>query len=374
MVQAPRGEALQIALLSHSSMTGPVRVGSHHLARELARRGHVVSHTSTPVTVAHVMKARQADVRVRARRALRPVRDPDGVVHAVALAPLPLRPTRAGPIGAIGRATARRIATRVRHHHPGGGDQVRVDQPLRGEAACHVGARALVYRPTDMHSAGRTAEAERRLVPQVDAVVATSPVVLESLGRAATAVPNLVLENGVEHGRFAASGPEERERAGVVYAGAIDYRFDWGTVVAIATANANEVVTLIGPVTTEPPSLPRNVRLEGPVPYADLPARLRAHRVAMLPLSGAGINQGRSPMKYFEYQAAGLWVAASRTPTTERLAAPGVELFDDPCGAGDAVARLLTREGPNDRGVSFAIGFDWSARAATLETFVRELL
>jgi glycosyltransferase involved in cell wall biosynthesis len=74
----------------------------------------------------------------------------------------------------------------------------------------------------------------------------------------------------------------------------------------------------------------RNLRLLGPRPYAMLPAYLQHAHAGILPLNDHPANAGRSPMKLYEYAAAGLPVLATRTPELVRRTLPFVR-FIDPC-------------------------------------------
>ena len=83
------------------------------------------------------------------------------------------------------------------------------------------------------------------------------------------------------------------------------------------------------------------MRLLGPRPYAEVPAYLQHADVGLLLLSPDPANAGRSPMKLYEYAAAGLPVLARATPELQRRAEPFVALYDDAGSAVRHLARLL---------------------------------
>jgi teichuronic acid biosynthesis glycosyltransferase TuaH len=363
---------LNIVFLSHTAMTDVFRVGSHHLARELSRQGHAVVHASTPLTIAHLAKLVQPNVRRRAQLAFRPRRDADRVEHLVALAPLPLG-TEAATLNALASAyCARALRASLRRAGMSQIDVALVDQPLFDGVLDRLPVRTVVYRPTDVHTGGRLARAERRLTARADGIVATSALVLDSLGPAARRLPSLVLENGVEFGRFARAA-SMGSGDGAVYVGALDDRFDWQAVLHMARAVPEAPIRLAGPVVAAPPGLPGNVQLLGPVPYDDVPELLGSASVGLLPLTRRPLNDSRSPMKYYEYLAAGLRVVASATPTLAARPAPGVALYRSAQEAASQLACQLRHRARNEAGVAAARPFDWSARAAALATFIASL-
>ena len=54
-------EPLKIVFASHTLISGTFVVGSHHLARELARMGDRVLHISTPLTLIHLLRLTRND-------------------------------------------------------------------------------------------------------------------------------------------------------------------------------------------------------------------------------------------------------------------------------------------------------------------------
>ncbi|MFC8190585.1 glycosyltransferase [Cellulomonas sp. NPDC057328] len=351
--------------MSHAVDAGTFRVGSHHYARELARTGADVLHLSTSFSHAQALRARHStEPTVSARRRLAaegPRRDGEGVLHAVAQAVVPMR------YGG-GVAAAARLA---RRHGFGEPDLVLVDQPLLAPVVERLAPRLVVYRPTDVHPGGLLRRREQWLVARADAVVATSTTVLESLGVPAS-TPTLVLENGVELERFAVERRQRRE--GLVYVGAVDARFDWTAVETMARAVPDVPVRIVGPVAQAPDGpLPPNVELVGSVPYDALPSVLASASVGLLPTSDHPLNAGRSPMKFYEYLAAGLHVVARRTPTLAARHAPGVKLYRTPAEATAAVQASVAERAANAAGREHARAFAWDRRTAQLLAFTAEV-
>jgi glycosyltransferase involved in cell wall biosynthesis len=151
-----------------------------------------------------------------------------------------------------------------------------------------------------------------------------------------------------------------------VYAGAIDNRFGVALLLALARARPDVEFVLIGSGTAVAEiaaSRLENVHLLGIRPYADLPAYLQHANVGLLPLNAHPANAGRSPMKFYEYAAAGLPIAASLTPEFARRQEPFVRFFDpqDPVTALDEILA----QGPIPEPALIAL-HDWSLIAQAI--------
>ncbi|MGY4858076.1 glycosyltransferase family protein [Cryobacterium sp. AP23] len=245
-----------------------------------------------------------------------------------------------------------------------------VDQPLMSAGPLTRFADTVVYRPTDLYLNGAAAVKQRALLRIAAGVIATSDEVLHSLPLDRQ-IPRMTIENGVEFGRFAA--PLSEDRSGAVYVGALDERFDWDAIRQFALAVPDAPVRLAGPADSAPPGLPSNVELLGSVPYADVPALLARARVGLLPLSDSPSNRGRSPMKLFEYLAAGLQVVSRETPVIAARNLPGVSTYRTAEDGARIYARDHLSEVANTAGVHAARLQDWSAKADEVEKFCLSL-
>lgn len=256
-------------------------------------------------------------------------------------------------------------------------DLLVVDHPLFCNLDHVVGATRFAYRATDlyreMHDRRVVDAMERRLISRADCVIATSQPVAQRMHELGAA-HLVVIENGAEVAHFArlAAPPPEYENANsirVVYAGAIDFRFDADLVTRLAKARLDVDFIVIGggPGASAIAASPlRNLRLLGPRPYALLPAYLQHAHAGLLPLNDHPANAVRSPMKLYEYAAAGLPVLATRTSELVRRTLPFVR-FIDPRAPGLSLDGLL-RERPIPDPDEIAT-HDWSRIAAhVLET------
>lgn len=352
------GAAPRILFLAHSNAFGPFRVGSHHYARTLAHRGADVVHLSTPISLAH-RATRRVSRSALSTMPRGPHRDVDGVTHLVPRTALPR------PHGRF------RVARELQRHGIGlAFDAVLIDQPLLWDDSVRALSDRIVYRPTDLYPAGVKARQQNRIVDSVDGVVATSAEVLRELGPLRT--PTLVLENGVDAARFAEADASLRS-AVCVYVGALDGRFDWKQMDAWARAHHTVRFVVAGPISAPPTGLATNIDVLGPVAYDALPALLRGARVGLLPLSDDPLNSGRSPMKLYEYLAAGLSVVARATPVIRADERAGLYTYTRAEEADAALRRALAHDSPNATGVQRAATEGWDAKTDTLCTFLQSL-
>jgi teichuronic acid biosynthesis glycosyltransferase TuaH len=347
---------VKILFLSHSHQGPYFRVGSHHLARELGALGHTVLHLSTPTSLVH-------DIR-RLFRGRDSVLGRNGILvegnvtHSTYKTLIPVAWTH-------GRRAFSKELARTGMESP---DLVLIDQPLMGLAGS-FSTSCMIYRPTDIHPEGAKRRRELQLIPYVDAVVATSQVVLDSLP-GLDGLPTMILENGVEARRFA-PGPTPAARAGAIYVGAVDHRFDWEAVSSIARSVYPEPVTICGPLPPQIPATELNVILAGPVEYESIPSLLAGARIGLLPFNGHDLNSSRSPMKFYEYLAAGLYILGRSTDPLRRRAAPGVFLYESEAEIQSLVKQIPGADQYNSDGQLRSLEYDWAERAKDLLKFVQ---
>ena len=348
----------KILFLSHTPDNGVFKVGSHHLARELSKASMKVAHVSTPRSWVHRALGKGSTQPAANRNG---VLDEFGTMHLVPSATLPVQLAEAG----------QSLEKAIKRIGFDDADYILIDQPLMsGYVRSAVPRGKVVYRPTDTYDQRPASIRQNFLVNSCVGLVATSGAVLNEL-KIPENLPRLILENGVELGRF--GGDVSSHRSGFVYVGAVDYRFDWDSVISIANANPNEEVRIIGPISRERRNLPANIRLLGSISYDQVPSYLLEARVGLIPLNSADVNQGRSPMKYYEYLASGLSVVATSTASLRERNTSQTLLFRD-AGEAARVSRIsLTLDAPNTRGIEDAKGQDWPVKAGLLLEFLRSL-
>ncbi|WP_181256055.1 glycosyltransferase [Nesterenkonia sandarakina] len=193
-------------------------------------------------------------------------------------------------------------------------DYVFVDQPLF--PASHFPDATVIFRPTDLFGTPALRRAARRAAHVADGIAATSPGVLESV-LPTHSVSSCVIENGVEFSKFfARSGTPKKYD--FVYVGALDFRFDFPALISAAEALPTSEFAIFGPIPANVPRLPNNVLLRGSVAYERVADVMAAGRVGLMPFVANASNVARSPMKLYEYVAAGVPVVAPR-PIADRV-------------------------------------------------------
>lgn len=366
---------MKIVFASHTFLGGPFKVGSHQLARALVNLGHTVLHISTPVTPLHLLRGEIARQRCR---------ESEKEIYNVSPKLYEWIPRLWFPAGRLFYRNsdlslllqAPKLTKLLKQSEWDTADIVFIDQPKLAGLAALITSPRWVYRPTDLYAEmgdGALAHRlERRILGMVDGVVATSKVVLDDvLTRAPRSVSGTVMENGVDLEHFSAPQLEPSDicnipRPRAIYVGALDQRFDWAGLVDAAAEGVDVQFVLIGPADgiAAARALPANVHVLGARGYEKIPAYIQASDVAIMPLSADPANRGRSPMKFYEYLAAGKMVVARATPELRRRGQRNIFLYE---GEEFLTAlRSALRQPKFDSVDSHLEALDWPRLAARL--------
>ena len=167
----------------------------------------------------------------------------------------------------------------------------------------------------------------------------------------------LLCPNGVDYGHFARASEEGADAVPddimplinkgapiVGYYGALAHWFDYGLLGAVAAARQDLSFVLIGPdydgsLKKSAVRHLQNVHWLGPKSYGELPKYLRHFAVGIIPFKLNRITHATSPLKLFEYMAAGKPVVA--TPMMESMRYPGVIAAEGRNDFSDALDRAL---------------------------------
>jgi glycosyltransferase involved in cell wall biosynthesis len=229
------------------------------------------------------------------------------------------------------------------------------------------------------------ARAERRLAEAADVVVATAELLdarMRQLNPRTVLIPN-----GADVAHFARAldtdlpvPPDVAALAGPVlgYVGGLAQWFDFDLVHRLATSNAGWHVVIVGPVqrglveTWRIRQLP-NVHYLGRRDYATLPAYLARFDVCLIPFKVDAITAAVSPVKLFEYLAAGKPVVSTPLAEVARYGevvtlAPAAEFPRAVAGA------LATARDPAavERRLRVARDNAWDVRVAAILDVFRE--
>ncbi|HEY6758597.1 MAG TPA: glycosyltransferase [Baekduia sp.] len=216
-------------------------------------------------------------------------------------------------------------------------------------------ARAVTYYAiddwTEHPGYARWTEDYRRAHARVAAsgrrVVTISDVVLD---RIAPTGPSVVMPNGLDPAEWTRPAtPAWTAELGhplLVYVGTLDSRLDVGSLERLADALPHAQIVLAGPVVDgshlEPLRWRANVEVRPPMGRDDVVGLLRAADVGLVPHAVSRLTMGMSPLKLYEYLAAGLPVVATDLPPM-RDVDPSVELVAGGSPLAPAVKRALAR-------------------------------
>ncbi|XEC96236.1 glycosyltransferase [Paenibacillus tarimensis] len=378
--------SLNILFASHTYMGGPFVVGSHHLAREMSRMGHKVFHLSTPISPFHLLKIKNENMSLRFKNWLAGGDKVNDVVNYV-------------PMSLVPWAMAKKIRKNLvlstlvpglnRKMNQFGFDNrfdiTFIDQISLCGVSDHIQSDVTVYRATDLYSDMLNDSAlnqiERQIAQRADGIVGTSLPVVEHLRKYAPSKPHLLLENGVDYNHFSqiAQIPAELEPIrGIkaIYVGAIDERIDLNAFKLLAEANPKWKVIIIGPCSKEHAERLKadNIMLLGSKRYEEIPFYLNHCDIALLPLSDHPANDGRSPMKLYEYAASGLPVVSRMTSELLRRAEPFIFFYSDAEQIAVAARRAVEQKKSLSGNIqSSALNQSWTSKAQQLIDFALRL-
>jgi glycosyltransferase involved in cell wall biosynthesis len=199
--------------------------------------------------------------------------------------------------------------------------------------------------------------------------VALTPKSLASVGPAG---PSAVIPCGIEPEEWLAPGPAPAwfaalPRPRMLYVGTLDPRVEVAQVEAISKAQPEGSVVLVGP-SPDPGhydglrALP-NVTVRPPVTRAELPGLVAGADVGLIPHVRSVQTEAMSPLKLYEYLAAGLPVASIDLPGVASVCAERTALAN---GTEDFVAATdralaLGRAGEDER-IAFIHDNAWARR------------
>lgn len=208
------------------------------------------------------------------------------------------------------------------------------------------------------------------------AMASVAPAILARVG---TDGPRAVIPNGVDRSAVLADVEPAPAIAALpgpiaVYVGALDGRIEPALLRAAALALEGGTVVLVGPeyngLTREMAADLPNVHFAGKVEPAAVPAILAASDVALIPHETSAVTEAMSPLKAYEYLAAGLPLVATDLEPLRGLPADRVWLRTDPEAFRLAVRMAIStgRSSATAR-AQFAEANSWSARAGDLLAF-----
>jgi glycosyltransferase involved in cell wall biosynthesis len=273
--------------------------------------------------------------------------------------------------------------------------------PDEGDLLGAFGERLSVYHCVDDYEASarytgfrRTAlycekKQERSLVQSADLVVVTAPHLAERWG---SLTPHLhLMPNVADTDLFRQAlddGPEHPLLTGIPtprigYIGALDaYKVNYALMADVARLRPDVHFVCVGPLgvgdRTGQKDLPQrpNIHYIGYLPQHELPAVLRGCAATIIPYNLNDYTAGVSPLKLYEYLAAGCPVVTTPLPALQAQAEEGVFLVSpqsEDFAEGLDRALALPRD-ERKRLSDRVMGHSWERRVDELEALVMESL
>jgi len=269
--------------------------------------------------------------------------------------------------------------------------------PEQGPLIGRFGERLAVYHCIDEFTAGTTgrkrrtiAALEADLLRRADLVFANSLLTYENkrlLNPRTYRIPS-----GADTAHFAqaldpampvhpAIAPIPPPRIG--YIGHVNERLDYAVLEYLAQARPAWSLVFVGdtyPWTMDAPPLRRlrafpNVHFLGKHPFAEMPALVKGLDVCLLPYVNDERGVYRSPLKLYEYLAAGKPVVSTEHPEARELGAL-VYLTATPGAFVEGVAQALAEDSPERQQSRLAVAQEhsWDRRVDEMERIVNETL
>ncbi len=221
----------------------------------------------------------------------------------------------------------------------------------------------------------------------VDAAIATTDVLKDTRNRFNDNIHVVPNATNVSHFNKAVSGncPEPQDlrkipRPRLVFVGAIGYWLDLGLLRNIAISRPHWQIVLIGPKMTDTGLLKNleNVHFLRRKDYDSLPDYLAWCDVALNPYKDDDLARGCSPLKLYEYIAAGLPVVSTVMPEARRFngLVRIAENHDDFIGGIEEILSLEETARSSNRRKAYeeSQNHTWEKRFLEVEKIVKEIL
>ena len=380
---------LNIVFASHTFMGGPFVVGSHHLARELSLKGHNVFHISTPLTPFHLKNIKSDEiVRFRFKKyGIKPVHKVSANLKDISYMTLfPWRIACGIYLKTEKNPTLFGLKSIKKKVEIENIDVLLIDQPAFVGIEKILNPKITIYRSTDL-SAEMTGDQrinylEKQILNKANGIIGTSQPVIEHLTNLNSKLPYLLLENGVDFNHFKLKSnsnqknDNEKKGTSIIYVGALDERFDYDAINYISEQEIDVKISIIGPIdNNKKRKFKENnkIRILGAKDYKDIPKFLHDADIAILPLSDHPSNDGRSPMKLYEYGAAGLPVIVRSTKELKRRDSKNIYLYDE-IQEIPKIIDIINSKNQNKLQISNGnIEYSWEKKAERLLEFLQKL-
>ena len=375
-------ERLKILFLSHTYIGGSFVVGSHHLSEQLAARGHKVVHIATPITLYHLIGKYNINQKKRIE-IFKKGSVVSGVENIVPFTLFPWKISR-NIYKLTGINLLQKTLTNKSKMFNEVYDILIIDQPQFVGIEKKIKSKKIIYRATDLYAVMKNDEiltlAESDISAKSDGIIGTSNPVVKHLKKFTNA-PSLVLENGVniEHFTKRVNKPKEYinlEGAIATYVGALDFRFDFLALIKLSRSLPNLNFIIIGPISKEINEELhgiKNVFFLGERKFEEIPAYLQYSDLGLLLTNDHPSNNGRSPMKLYEYACSGLPVLLRETEELEKLSDDFLFFYKDNSNLVTSAINALNHNLEKKDIIESGTEKSWSIKTQILMDFIDEL-
>lgn len=334
---------MRVLILSHTRERSFFKIGSHHYANKLSQ-SYEVYFSGIPYTIMHRLLKKKD---VGAKQLCETVK----LERFNFLVPIKIKYIKSIiRLNSFFDKVFRFISRNTRPYY----NLIICDTPYFAPYLDLISYDFLIYRPTDNYEAmdgNKVLDYESEIIQHANAIVATSNPVLknikETYGEHLVNKVTTVIANGFDDNIFYNKNNSRRE--GAVYIGAIDTRFDFDALEVLAKSFEQVKFDIYGPIsdtfierTKELMATYHNINFGGGVNYGDTPEIMNKAQIGLLLLVDSKSNQGRSPMKLWEYYSCGLKTLYSRIQIDEDI--EGFFRYDDYIQMIDAFDTILSSD------------------------------
>ncbi len=378
-------------MAEHTHFGAVCRVGCHHLAEGLAKRGHEITYLSTYLTPLHFFfyftRRRKAIKERMANWRSNGMMSASGIDSYV---PFTLIPYCRTPFFDSLTAAYRQfrwtfppLSSRLKSPY----DALLMGDPRFLPLVDEIDAPIKILRLTDdpLSSSGSLRSLELLLKEglfKCTHVIVTAQKISHFLEKNFEYRKAIYMPNGVDLDHFIIhpKGSEPSDLFSIpqpraIYVGAIDERLDLDLLKFSAAQLPSVSFVLIGPqyISLKPLEKIPNIFILGSRPYEELPNYLSSSRVALIPFKKNRRTDSICSIKLMQYLAAGLPTIATRLEELESQGAP-VDLAETASEFSDSIQKNLGANGDPERFRSYAAHFSWEKNLDFLETLLFERL
>jgi glycosyltransferase involved in cell wall biosynthesis len=360
----------------------------------LARRGYRVLFVERPVGLEHLLRY-QAFRKRKWRRWREGLRAVEENMWIVSLPPLLPGKYYSATVNRINQWLTLRWAKRYLGKLAFKRPILWLYNPEQGALLGQFGERLSVYHCIDEWTAGTTGRKrhtirtlEIDLLRRVDVVFANSPPTYENKRRfnsrtyripSGADVENFAPNPALDVHPAIARIPKPR----IGYSGHVNERLDYTILEHLARQRLDWSLVFVGdtyPWTPGTPPLRRlcalpNVYLLGKRPFAEMPSLIKGMDVCLLPYVSDERGYYRSPLKLYEYLAAGKPVVSTEHPEAQEFAHE-IYMASTPEDFLECVSQALEQDAPErqQRLVALAQPHSWDSRIDDMEKVIQDML